>query len=233
MSPTRSAILLSVTLAGCGGREAPPVPPAEPAAAAPAPAALPAPVADVMVRGTIRMLPTAMFRSCDASALTPLVDSTGDRIAMLYRSMRATDQDGMYIEGRAAGGFTGKLVLKSVELATQPGDAWSCDRPAPTWRYRVAGRNPAWSLTVASGGITFEQPDSAVRIGFPATASEDSSGFVRIVVNSADGGGHSIHLLLEPRGCSIGNSGTWSSHSAQLVLDGKPLTGCASRGTER
>lgn len=233
MSILRPVVLLSAALAACGGKEAPAVPAAAPAPAAPAPAA-PAPPQDVMIRGTIRMLPAAMFRSCDASALTALVDSTGDRIPGLYRATGSNDQDGMYVEGRAAAGAgTGKVVLKSVELATQAGDAWSCDRPAPAWRYRATGRNPAWSVTVSSTGITYEAPDSAVRISFPAAPPEDSSGFIRFAVNSTDGGGHSIHLLLEPRGCNIGSSGTWAAMQSRVVLDGKPFNGCASRGTER
>lgn len=228
----RSAVLLVVALAACGGSEPPPVPPAEPAAPAQSAAVAPTATPDVMVRGTIRMLPDPMFRSCDASALLPIVDSAGDRLPMFYRSMRANDQEGMYVEGRAAGGTGSRVVLRSIEMVTLSGDAWGCDRPAPSWRYRVVGMNPAWSVTVSSAGITYEQPDSAVRIGFPAAVAEDSSGSMRIAVNSQDGGGHSIHLLLDPRGCSLGNKGTWLAMQAQVVLDGKPSTGCASRGTE-
>lgn len=225
--------MLTLALAACGGGDKPPAPPAEPAAPPAPPAAVAAAPQETMVRGTIRMLPTAMFRSCDASALIPIVDSAGDRIAMFYRSLRANDQEGIYLEGRAAGGTGSTVVLRSIELVTLPGDAWGCERPAPAWRYRVAGRNPAWSVTVGASGITFEQPDSAVRIVFPAAASEDSSGYIRYAVNSPDGGGHSIHLLLEAKGCTLGSSGTWSALQAQVILDGKPLTGCASRGTER
>jgi len=229
----RSAVLLTLALAACGGSEPPPVPPAEPAAAAPAPAPVAAPPQEAMVRGTVRMLPAPMFRSCDASALTPIVDSAGDRLPMFFRAMRATDQEGMYVEGRATVGNGALVVLRSIEMVTLPGDAWGCDRPAPVWRYRAAGKNPAWSVIVSSTGITYEQPDSAVRITFPAGTPDDSSGLMRIMASSADGGGHSIHLLLEPKGCSVGNSGTWFGMQAQLVLDGKPFSGCASRGTQR
>jgi len=233
MTLPRSAVLLTIALTACGGGEPPPVPPAKPPAPAPPAAVVPAAMPEVMVRGTVRMLPSPMFRSCDASVLTPIVDSAGDRIPMFYRAMRANDQDGMYLQGRAAGGSATMVVLRSIEMVTLPGDAWGCDRAAPTWRFRAMGMNPAWSVTVSSSGITYEQPDSAVRIGFPAAASDDSSGLVRTMANSPDAGGHSIHLLLEPKGCSIGNSGTWLAMQAQVVLDGRPLAGCAARGTER
>jgi uncharacterized membrane protein len=228
----RSAFLLTVALAACGGSEPPPVPPAEPAAAAPPPAPVAAPPQDVMVRGTIRMLPTPMFRSCDASALTPLIDSTGDRIPSLYRATRSNDQDGLYVEGRAKAGTSATVVLKSIELGTSAGDAWGCDRPAPTWQFRATGRNPAWSVTVTSTEITYELPDSALRISFPATAGQDTASFTRYSASTPDGGGHSIHLLLEPVACNIGSSGTWASMQSRLVLDGKPFNGCASRGTQ-
>lgn len=225
---------MTAALAACGGGESPPIPPAQqPAPVEAPPPAPPAAASQMMIRGTIRLFPSAMFRSCEASALVPLVDSTGTQLTSAYRTARATDQDGLYFEGRAMAGSAVPVVITGIELTTRPGDAWGCDRPAPSWQVRVTGRNPAWSLTIAASGITYELPDSAVRIVFPAAAPDDSSGFRRYTTSTSDGGtAHTLHLLLEDRGCNIGSSGTWASMQARVVLDGAPMNGCASRGTE-
>jgi len=223
--------VLALVMAACGGEKPVPAPPPEELpAAAPAPAAATA-VPETLLRGIVRLTPTTSFRSCEGDPVAPVADSTSGHLVPAYNSMRATEDDGMYIEARGyLGGGGGAAVFKEIERALPPSLA-NCDQPAPNYRVRAFGLDPAWTVTVRGASIDATVGDSA-QISFPSTAPVDSEGYQRYQTTTEAGGPHSLHLLLQRRACSLGRTGTYAAIQASVVLDGRVLNGCGGRGRE-
>jgi uncharacterized membrane protein len=221
--------VLALVVAACGGeRPMPPPPPEAAAQAVPAPAQAAA-VPETLLRGIVRLGPSPMFRSCEGEPLTPVADSTSEHLVTAYHSVRATEDEGMYIEvrGYLAGGLA---VLKEIERAMPPSLA-NCDQPPPDYQLRAFGLDPAWTVTVSNAAIDVSEGDS-VRIGFPAVTPDDSAGFQRYQTATDAGGPHSLHLLVQRRACSLGRTGAYAAIQALVVLDGRVLSGCAGRGRQ-
>jgi uncharacterized membrane protein len=218
--------VLALVVAACGGeRPVPPPPPEE----APAQAAAPAQVAAVpetLLRGMVKLAPSPTFRSCEGEPIAPVADSTSGHLVPAYNTVRATEDEGMYIEvrGYQAGGVA---VFKEIERA-MPVSLANCDQPAPNYRIRAFGLDPAWTVTVSNAAIEATDGDS-VRISFPAVMPDDSGGYQRYQT-SADT--HSLHLLVQRRACSLGRTGAYAAIQALVVLDGRVRSGCGARGRQ-
>lgn len=221
--------VLALMLAACGGEKPAPAPPAEeppPAAPAVAPAVV---VPEVLLRGIVKLTPTSSFRSCDGDPLAPVTDSTAGHLVPAYNTMRATEDEGMYIEVRGYLGG-GTAVFKEIERAMPPSLA-NCDQPAPDYRVRFFGLDPAWTVTVSNASIDATVGDS-VQISFPAVEPDDSQGYQRYQATVDAGGPHSLHVLMQRRGCSLGRTGVYAAIAATVMLDGRTLTGCGARGRQ-
>ena len=218
--------VLALMVAACGGeRPAPPPPPEEAPPQSPAPAQVAA-VPETLLRGIVKLGPSPTFRSCEGEPLTGVADSTSDHLVPAYNTVRATEEEGMYIEvsGYQAGGVA---VFKEIERAMPPSLA-NCDQPVPNYRIRAFSLDPAWTVTVSGAGIEATEGDS-IRISFPAVMPDDSGGYQRY---QATADPHSLHLLVQRRACSLGRTGAYAAIQALVVLDGRVLSGCGARGRQ-
>lgn len=228
----RYALLVAAFLAAaCGGdRNRPAVPPAQEPAAEPVPASVPA-SPERMVRGTVRLNPTMSFRPCDGGPIMSVVDSTRDRLVPSYSSMRATDDEGMFILARAANSPRNELILRELQFAIRPMPGEGCDQPAPDYAMLMRGTTPPWRITMTPAAIEFSDSTASEGVRFPAVAPDDSAGFTRYRATAESGGSHTLHLLLSQTPCNEAKSGAFAAMRAQLVVDGRVLSGCAWRGT--
>jgi putative lipoprotein len=219
--------LLACLVAACGGDSPPPQPLPPPPAPSQAPSAAVTAPPDVMLRGIVRAGASLTFRPCDGSLLMIALDSTSGGVRPIYRLMNATDEAGMYVlvRGRqSAGGDV--ATLREIAFASRPGPGASCEEPAPDYLVMLRGTNPAWQVTIRDQAIEFSQSDS-IRIEFPAVAPEDTAGLTRYQTTQ---GAHSLRLFLTRAECSEGSSGNYMKMRADVVIDGRPLQGCAWPG---
>jgi len=213
-------------LVACGAEKPAP---AVPEQAAPPPAApVAGPLPQAMVRGIVRLTPTLSFRSCEGQSLMTLVDNSGGRLISNYRLMQADESDGMYVLGRAATSPSNELLLGEIEYAGLPGGTEGCQQPLPDYVISARGEDPAWRLTIGNGGIVFVREADQTSMNFPAVTPDDSAGRVRY--QSTTGGDQSFHLLLDRNGCAGRRAGMYASMTADLIIGGQTLRGCAWRG---
>jgi uncharacterized membrane protein len=218
--------VLALVVAACGGeRPVPPPPPEEAPPQSPAPAQVTA-APEILLRGIVTLAPSPSFRSCEGEPLIAVADSTSEHLVPAYNTVRATADEGMYIEvrGYRAGGVA---VFREIERA-MPVSLANCDQPAPNYRFRAFGFDPAWTVTVSDAGIEAAEGDS-IRISFPAVMPDDSGGYQRYQTTADT---HSLHLLVQRRACSLGRTGAYAATQALVVLDGRVLSGCGARGRQ-
>jgi uncharacterized membrane protein len=158
-----------------------------------------------------------------------VADSTSGHLVPAYNTVRATEDEGMYIEvrGYVAGAMT---VFREIERAMPPSLA-NCDQPSPNYRLLAFGIDPLWSVTVSDASIEASVGDS-IRISFPAVTPDDSGEYQRYQTTTDKGEPHSLRLLVQRRACSLGRTGAYAAIQALVVLDGQALNGCGGRGRQ-
>jgi uncharacterized membrane protein len=222
--------LFALTLAACGGGERP-TPAASPQeeapAAAPAPQ-VPARAPDLFLRGTVRLEPVPMFRSCDVEIHAAFHDSTAIGIIPTYRILAATEEEGLYVLARGNLSPQGEPILREVEFAALPSATDGCEQPTPNYILLARGIDPAWRVTVADAGIEFTETEST-SFQLPPVSPRESGSQTVYETSSVAGDPHTLTLTLQRTACHEGNR-TYSGMRADVVIDGRSLTGCAWRG---
>jgi uncharacterized membrane protein len=135
--------------------------------------------------------------------------------------------------GRGAEGASGELGASVVELvrASPVGESAGCSEPPALYRVRASGNEPFWSATVEEDSIVFEQPADPSRVAAPIVGREEHAG--RLVYRAEGSGGDGSHLIrvtLTKGRCADSMSGALYSFSAEVVFDGRSLTGCGRTG---
>lgn len=119
-------------------------------------------------------------------------------------------------------GYPGELAVAEVEYAAVEGRGCESDW---RFRFRAAGNEPFWAVTVSGDTLRLTVPDASERV-WPGVLEQATADGLRITV-SADA---SLTLDLTKRACRDSMSGAWSQLTASLRLDGRSLEGCAVRG---
>jgi len=84
---------------------------------------------------------------------------------------------------------------------------------------------------VEEDSIVFEQPGDPPRAAAPIVGREEREGrLVYRAEGSADDESHLIRVTLTKRRCADSMSGALYSFSAEVVFDGRSLTGCGRTG---
>jgi putative lipoprotein len=120
-----------------------------------------------------------------------------------------------------------RLDVTELVRATPVGEGAGCAEAPARYRFRASGNEPFWSVTVGKDTVVFEQPDEPRRIAAPLTRRDE--GASRRVFQ-AETAGHVIRVALSPARCSDSMSGALYSFSAEVVFDGRSLSGCARAG---
>ena len=136
-------------------------------------------------------------------------------------------------ESMGPGGASGEPGASVVELvrASPVGESVGCSEPPALYRVRASGNEPFWSATVEEDSIVFEQPGDPPRAAAPIVGREEREGrLVYRAEGSADDESHLIRVTLTKRRCADSMSGALYSFSAEVVFDGRSLTGCGRTG---
>jgi uncharacterized membrane protein len=182
-----------------------------------------------MLRGTVRMEPSPMFRSCDLAVNAAFLDSTRSRVLPTYQFLGATEENGLYLVARGALSPRGEAILREIEFAAVPSETDGCEQVAPSYVVLARGVNPSWRVTVTESSMEFAQSDEPSRIEFPAGSPIDSAQAVVYRSTAIGVETHNLQLTLRRTGCHEGNH-IYTAIRAELRLDGRVLTGCAWRG---
>jgi uncharacterized membrane protein len=220
----------AVAAAACGGGDRNPPAPALPAPVpeAPAPTA-PRALPDALLRGTVHLEPSLTFRSCETRTIVTALDSTGSRLVSTYRLMQASNQPGMYLLARGATAGNGADILREIEYASVPSATEGCDQSPPSGEIAARGVNPDWGLVISGSGIQFSRTTEPTSIVFPAVTPSGTAGVIRYEVPGGSGVPHTLQLDLSKAACNVGTKFTYAAMQASLMIDGKPLRGCAWR----
>ena len=168
---------------------------------------------------------------CEGGTLA-VRDRTGGELRRAHEALGGGPEGAVFVEVRAQSPTTDDPALAVVDLvrASPVGEGAGCAEPPAPYRFRASGNEPFWSATVARDSIVFEQPEEPRRVAAPLTGREDGAG--RRIFHAATSGSsaHSIRVTLTPGRCADSMSGALYSFSAEVVFDGRTLSGCARAG---
>lgn len=119
------------------------------------------------------------------------------------------------------------LTLSACNPALQPASTSRGISVATPVSYRCTGTEPFWSLDISPAGIVFQSPESSP-VTYPYSASQNNAGSIEFNTSLNIGATKStLKVLLTPGDCSDGMSDIQYPYSAEVVLDGQRLRGCA------
>lgn len=101
--------------------------------------------------------------------------------------------------------------------------------PSTVEIYRLLGSEPFWGVAITPTEIRFTSPENMDGIGFPFTAPDQEGTVRRYASSIASPEAHTIEITLEPKECSDGMSDKTYAFQATVKLDGRALSGCATR----
>jgi uncharacterized membrane protein len=146
----------------------------------------------------------------------------------------------VFVEVRGVWGDSGSgaparpsLRVGKLIRASPVGAGSGCEEPPAPYRLRAVGNEPFWSATVTADSVIFMQPDEPARIAFPAGLPALCPGRIVYQVETRSPEPHTFRLTFRAGRCIDSMSGAIYSLSAQAVLDGRPLSGCAREGDLR
>jgi len=118
--------------------------------------------------------------------------------------------------------YEGEMVVADVRYAALEGHGCGSDW---AFRYRAAGNEPFWAVTVTGDTLRLQEPGSPARVwrGVVEQATPDG---IRIAVSSDT----TVGIELLERACRDSMSGAFSALSARLRVDGRERLGCAIDG---
>ena len=175
------------------------------------------------------------IRLCEGGELL-VHDRTGGELRRAHEALGSGPEGPVFVEVRAeslgAGhGTDGRARVAVLELvrASPVGESAGCAEPPAPYRFRASGNEPFWSVTVGRDSVLFEQPEDPRRISAPLTRREGAS---RRIFHAQTSGPdvHVIRVTLTPGRCADSMSGALYSFSAEVVVDGRSLSGCARAG---
>ena len=101
--------------------------------------------------------------------------------------------------------------------------------PSTVEIYRLLGTEPFWGVAITPTEIRFTSPENMDGIGFPFVAPVQEGANRRYASSIATPEAHAIEIALEPKECSDGMSDKTYAYQATVKLDGRTLSGCATR----
>lgn len=170
---------------------------------------------------------------CEGAVL-PVRDRTGGDLLRAHEMLGGGPERPVFVEVRAeslgADAAPPRLVVLGLLRASPVGEGAGCAEPPAAYRFRASGNEPFWSVTVGRDSVVFEQPEEPRRVAAPLTRREE--GASRRIFHAETGGAppHVIRVMLTPGRCADSMSGALFSYSAEVVFDGRSLTGCARTG---
>ena len=178
---------------------------------------------------------SGIIRLCAGGELL-VHDRTGGELRRAHEALGAGPEGPVFVEVRAESipdgdGTEGSPRLAVLELvrASPVGESAGCAEPPAHYRFRASGNEPFWSVTVGRDSVIFEQPEDPRRIAAPVTRREGAS---RRIFHAETSGpaAHVIRVTLTPGRCADSMSGALYSFLAEVVVDGRSLSGCARAG---
>jgi uncharacterized membrane protein len=201
----------------------------------PPPAERPLPVPVERLRGTAFSAEGQVYLTlCGAERPSKLLGPGLDELAEALASLEQ-EEGGEPVPVEVIGAVrdqpgAGTMVqVSALNLALMPGGPGLCGFDG-SYRYRAAGNEPFWSVTVLDGSLRFDAPDLEEPLELVATA-------FRVPGQSGPGwkgeeGGRSLQLQLIPGRCWDDMSGAAYPYRAVATLDGRSLEGCGEQGWE-
>ena len=172
---------------------------------------------------------------CEGATL-PVRDGTGGELRRAHDALGGGPENPVFVEIRAesvaATGAAHAAHLAALELvrASPVGEGAGCAEPPAPYRFRASGNEPFWSATVGADSIVFEQPEEPRRWAAPIAGMEGRAGTWSFRAATSGSPAREIRVVLTPGRCSDSMSGALTSYSAEVVFDGRPLSGCAREG---
>lgn len=170
---------------------------------------------------------------CEGATL-PVRDRTGGELERAHEMLGGGPEGPVFVEVRAeslgAGATPSQLVVLELVRASPVGEGAGCAEPPAAYRFRASGNEPFWSVTVGKDSVVFEQPEEPRRVATPLTSREEGASRRIFHAETAGASPHAIRVILTPGRCADSMSGALYSYSAEVVFDGRSLSGCARAG---
>ena len=171
-----------------------------------------------------------------AGVTLPVRDGTGGELRRAYDALGGGPGSPVFVEIRAES-IVGSVASQAAHLAvlelvraSPTGEGAGCAEPPASYRFRASGNEPFWSATVGADSIVFEQPEEPRRTAAPIVEAEGRAGTWTFRAAMPGAQTREIRVVLTPGRCSDSMSGALTSYSAEVLLDGRPLSGCAREG---
>jgi uncharacterized membrane protein len=176
------------------------------------------------------------LRLCGGGELE-VQDRTGGDLRRAHEALGSGPEGPVFVEVRAEAVGTGtgpgaveRIAVLHLVRATPVGESAGCAEPPARYRFRASGNEPFWAATVEEDSIVFEQPEEPRRFAVPRTGSEEGADRRTFHARTSGSDAHVVRMTLLPGRCADSMSGALYSFSAEVVFDGKLLSGCARAG---